>query len=155
MVPQVVGFVVPAFHIARTEQDDIGQQTALNRRFKHLKIGGYQGNMVVESNTITHRSEGVEHPRITQCIAQTVKPVEEENGSFVAPLEGVENGIHFLALGQNIVARCLRRKKGVRLRFRKSFGRFCLGVGKSKHAEQRHATFGEFNPELYHGVRVR
>ena len=118
MVPQVVGFVVPAFHIARTEQDDIGQQTPLNGRFKHLKIGGHQGNMVVESNTITHRSEGVEHPRITQCIAQTVKPVEEENGSFVAPLESVENGIHFLALGQNIVARCLRRKKGVRLRFR-------------------------------------
>ena len=103
MVPQVVGFVVPTFHIARTEQDHIGQQTPLNGRFKHLKVGGHQGNMVVESNTVTHRSEGVKHPRITQCIAQTVKPVEQKNGPFVPPLKSVENSVHFLALGENFV----------------------------------------------------
>ena len=154
MVPQVVGFVVPTFHIARTEQDDIGQQTALNRRFKHLKIGGHQGNMVVESNTITHRSEGVKHPRITQCIAQTVKPVEEEDGPFVAPLKGVENGVHFLALGEDIITR-LEEKEGRRTEVLEVVSSLQFGRGEAKHAEQRHATFGEFNAELYHGVRVR
>ena len=54
VVPQAVWVVGPSLHIGGTEQGHVSEEATLDDCLKHLKVGGHEGHVIVESNTVAH-----------------------------------------------------------------------------------------------------
>ena len=76
----------------------------VNGRFEYLEVGGHQGDVVVESNTVADGAENVQHAVITEGIPETVQAVKENNRALIAPLKGVHDRLESLMFPQHIVS---------------------------------------------------
>ena len=104
MVPEDIGFLNPRRYRCMSQDGCFGSQRVVNGRFKHLKVGGHQRDVVVESNTVADGTEDVEHTVITKGIPETVQAVKENNRALIAPLKGVYDRLKSLMLPQHIVS---------------------------------------------------
>ena len=109
MVPEDIGFSIHEDTVACRKTVVSEAKRVVNGRFKHLKVGGHQRDVVVESNTVADGTEDVEHTVITKGIPETVQAVKENNRALIAPLKGVYDRLKSLMFPQH--TRIRRRKQ--------------------------------------------